>query len=395
MIPASLIHRLPTWLQTPIGSQAPWQWFGLALTLMLASFLMVLSFVLGQRMLRSQSSFHIVRYGVSLAFPIMAVLVPKLTNYFIANQLGISGNVQTGLSLSLDIIFLLAAIVAVMTIGNRVAEWLISSPRIHPRGVDAHLIRLGLRFLSLVIATVLFLEGGQQMGIPLTTLMAGAGVGGLAFALAAQDTVKNFFGSVMVLLDKPFRVGDRIAVKQYDGVVEEIGLRSTRIRLLTGHLVTLPNEEMARIDIENISRRPHIRRSTNIRLRYDTRPDKVEQAVTIVRQILDNHEGSDPKYPPRVFLNEFNADSLNLRIILWYHPPAYWDFLAFCQHVNLQIIRQFDAAGIEFALPSNTAFLAQDPRHPLETQNRLEKPLGPIPPTGPDSPPYDAPSVDE
>jgi MscS family membrane protein len=170
----------------------------------------------------------------------------------------------------------------------------------------------------------------------------------------------------MIMVDKPFVVGDRVVVEGVDGPVEDIGFRSTRIRSLTGHLVAVPNEKMARINIENIGRRPSIRRLTNITITYDTPPEKVERALTIVRKILENHEGMDPDFPPRVYFNEFNDSSLNIMMIYWYFPPNYWDFLALNERVNLQIMRAFEAEGIEFAFPTTTTYLAQDDRRPLD-----------------------------
>ena len=233
--------------------------------------------------------------------------------------------------------------------------------------------KLDLNFVKLirVITNVLVVVfGGIYIlqaitGKPLNALLAGLGIGGLAVALAAQDTLKNFFGSVMIMLDKPFVVGDRVVLDGIDGPVEDIGFRSTRIRTLTGHLVAIPNEKMATINIENIGRRPSIRRLTNISITYDTPPEKVERALTIIREILENHEGMDPDFPPRVYFNEFNDASLNMLMIYWYFPPNYWDFLAFNERVNLQIMRAFEAEGIQFAFPTTTAYLAQDDRRPL------------------------------
>jgi len=225
------------------------------------------------------------------------------------------------------------------------------------------LIRLITHVLVVVFGGVYILQA--LTGKPLNALLAGLGIGGLAVALAAQDTLKNFFGSIMIMLDKPFLVGDRVVVDGVDGPVEDIGFRSTRIRTLTGHLVAVPNEKMARINIENIGRRPSIRRLTNITITYDTPPEKVERALTIIREILDNHEGMDPEFPPRVYFNEFNDASLNIVMIYWYFPPNYWDFLAFSERVNLRIMRAFEAEGIEFAFPTTTTYLAQDDRRPL------------------------------
>jgi MscS family membrane protein len=217
--------------------------------------------------------------------------------------------------------------------------------------------------VTLIIAAVLFWL--DNIGLKVSTLLAGLGVGGLAVALAAQDTLKNLLGSVMILLDKPYKVGQRVLVKGHDGVVEEIGLRSTRIRLLTGHQTVIPNDEMAKIDIENIGQRPHIRRRTNIGITYDTPPEKIEKAVDIILKILDNHEGMDPGFPPRAYFNEFDPYSLNIYVSYWYHPADYWDYMKFSQGVNLQIAREFQKEGIKFAFPTTTTYLSQDDGQPL------------------------------
>jgi len=225
------------------------------------------------------------------------------------------------------------------------------------------MIRMFARILVLLVGGIYLVRAVS--GKPMSTLIAGLGIGGLAVALASQDTLKNFFGSVMIILDKPFKIGDRVVTQGYDGVVEQIGFRSTRVRTLTGHQVTVPNEKMATTSVENIGRRPSIRRLTNITVTYDTPPEKVEKAVAIIREILENHEGMDPDFPPRVYFNEFNDTSLNIMMIYWYFPPNYWDFLDLSERVNLKIMRAFEAEGIEFAFPTTTTYLAQDDRRPL------------------------------
>jgi len=228
------------------------------------------------------------------------------------------------------------------------------------------LMRMLTRVIVLVFGAIYLIQ--TISGKPLSALLAGLGIGGLAVALAAQDTLKNFFGSIMIMLDKPFKVGQRVTVEGHDGIVEEVGFRSTRVRTLIGHLVTIPNEKMATSNIENIAQRPSIRRLANITITYDTPPDKVEKALAIIRDILNDHEGMHPDFPPRVFFNEFNDTSLNILMVYWYHPPNYWDFLAFNQRVNLQLMRAFEAEGIEFAFPTSTTYLAQDDRRPLQVR---------------------------
>jgi len=232
--------------------------------------------------------------------------------------------------------------------------------------LDDMLIPLIRKTVRVVIVIIVGLYVAESVsGKPMSTIIAGLGLGGLAFALAAQDSIKNFFGSVMILLDKPFGVGDRISIDGYDGPVEEVGFRSTKIRTLTGHLVTVPNERMVSSTVENIGRRPYIRRTMNITITYDTPPDKVERAVKIIEELLDNHEGMNPDFPPRAFFNDFNDWALNLLVIYWYHPPKYWDFCAFSQQFNLKLMRAFEEEGIEFAFPTQTLYLANDEKRQL------------------------------
>lgn len=226
------------------------------------------------------------------------------------------------------------------------------------------MVRMFARITVLIFGSIYLLRAIS--GKPLSALLAGLGIGGLAVALASQDTLKNLFGSVVIMLDKPFKVGQRVIVEDNDGVVENIGFRSTRIRTLTGHLVTVPNEKMASANIENIGRRPYIRRLSNITITYDTPLEKVEKAVNIIREILNKHEGWDPDLPPVVYFNEFNDASLNLLMIYWYHPPDWFAFNAFNEEINLEIMREFEKEGIEFAFPTTTTYLAHDERRPLQ-----------------------------
>ncbi|MFC2087721.1 mechanosensitive ion channel family protein, partial [Bacteroidota bacterium] len=200
---------------------------------------------------------------------------------------------------------------------------------------------------------------------PAVSIIAGLGIGGLAVALAAQDTLKHFIGSFVLAGDLPFEVGDRVVIDGHDGPVESMGLRSTRIRTLEGHLITIPNGELANKTIQNIGKRPYIRKINNITITYDTSREKVERAIEILKELLENHEGMNPEYPPRVFFNNFNADSLNIRAIYWYFPPNYWEYMDFTQRVNLEIYRRFNEEGIDFAFPTQTIFVAGDSKRPV------------------------------
>ncbi|REJ69362.1 MAG: mechanosensitive ion channel family protein [Planctomycetota bacterium] len=202
---------------------------------------------------------------------------------------------------------------------------------------------------------------------PMTSVLAGLGVGGLAIGLAAQDMIKNFFGSLMIFGDQPFQLGDRIVVDSVDGSVEMVGFRSTRIRTLDGHLVTFPNGDLANSPIRNIAARPNIKRSFSVTVTYDTPPEKVQRATEILGEILHEHEGMDPDVPPRVYFNDMTDTALSIMVIYWYHPADYWAYCAFSQWVNFEILHRFNHEGIEFAFPTQTLFLAGDPNRPLNT----------------------------
>lgn len=230
----------------------------------------------------------------------------------------------------------------------------------------APLVGRTLRVFIIVIGGIILIQ--NLTGVKIGPLLASLGIGGLAVALAAREPIANFFGTLTILFDKPFQVGERIVVGDYDGVVESVGFRSSRIRTLTGHLVAIPNEKLVNSNVENIARRPHIRWLTNIGITYDTPPEKTEKAVQIIQGILENHEGKKEDFPPRVFFNGFNDWSLNILVMAWYHPPDYWACQAWLQRTCLEIMRQFKAEGIDFAFPSRTVYVANDEKRQIKLQ---------------------------
>jgi MscS family membrane protein len=141
-----------------------------------------------------------------------------------------------------------------------------------------------LRVFIVIIGGILIIQ--SLTGVKIGPLLASLGIGGIAVALAAKDSIANFFGNLTILFDKPFQLGERVIIDAHDGVVEDVGFRSTRIRTLTGHLVTIPNEKVVNSSVENIGKRPHIRWLTNITITYDTPAERVEKAVTIIKDIL-------------------------------------------------------------------------------------------------------------
>ena len=209
--------------------------------------------------------------------------------------------------------------------------------------------------VAVIIAATLLTA--DNLNIQIKTLLAGLSVGGLALGLAAQDTVANLFGAVAIFLDKPFHIGDRIRVEGVDGTVETIGLRSTNVRSLDGHHVTIPNKLMGNAIITNITRRPTIKTEMNLGLTYDTPAEKVKRATALLEEIFRANPRTGDLL---ISFNKFADSALNIFVVhIWNGTDAKQHF-AEMQELNLQIKARFDAEKIEFAFPTQTVYVRSD-----------------------------------
>jgi len=209
-------------------------------------------------------------------------------------------------------------------------------------------IRKSIKAFLLVIAVLVTM---QNLGVNVTAAVASLSIGGLALGLAAQDTLANLFGAVAIFADKPFRVGDRIKLDAVDGMVEGIGLRSTRVRNLDGHLVTIPNKTMGNATITNVAARPNIKTEMNLGLTYDTPTEKVKRATAVLQEVYRAHPMTADVL---VSFNRFDAFALNIIVVHWWNGVDQKIYLAGMQELNLEIKRRFEAEGIEFAFPTQT-----------------------------------------
>lgn len=279
-------------------------------------------------------------------------------------NLGPAGELAENLILTgLEVLLIIALVLLCYHLVEVPSSWLSRQTEKTESKFDDMLVPIVRKSLRVTVVLFGIVSIAQSLSDkPISALVAGLGLGGLAFALAAQDTIKNLFGSLVIFTDKPFGLGDRISYEEHEGTIEEVGLRSTRLRRLDGHLVTIPNGELANKSIHNVAKRPFIRRVFTIGVTYDTSPEKVREAKRILEEILENHEGMDPngELVPRVAFSEFSASSMDFKCIYWYHPPDYWEYMRFSEWVNLEILTRFNAAGIEFAFPTQTIHLAGD-----------------------------------
>ena len=178
-------------------------------------------------------------------------------------------------------------------------------------------------------------------------LLAGAVVG---LAFASQDTIKNVFGAVMLIIDQPFTLGDFINIGTHEGKVESLGLRSTTIVMLDGQRLAIPNGDLATRPIVNLTRRDFIRAQDLVHLEANTPAEKVREAVAIVQALLVNHEGHQPSHPPLVHVTEFSDWAVNIRLMYWYHPAAPMKQLEFNQQLIIRITERLQQADIRLAV---------------------------------------------
>lgn len=218
------------------------------------------------------------------------------------------------------------------------------------------LVEKSAKFALLALTLIAVL---QHLGVDATGLIAGLGVGGLALALAAQKTVENLFGGVSLVTDQPVRVGDFCRFGDKLGVVEDIGMRSTRVRTLDRTLLTIPNAEFSQMQLENFAVRDKIRFFTVLGLRYETTADQLRWVLAEIRRLLRTHPKVDPN-PARIRFVGYGDYSLNLEIFSFVTTRDFDEFLAIQEDLLLRIMDIVGAAGTGFAFPSNTTYLARD-----------------------------------
>lgn len=214
------------------------------------------------------------------------------------------------------------------------------------------ILRKGLRFLIWTLGVIV---GANNAGYDIGAILAGLGIGGLAFALAAQDTVSNLFGGITIFLDKPFRVQDRVKISGFDGTIREIGMRSTRLQTLEGRVVTIPNAAFTDSPVENVSSEPSRKVVLNLGLTYDTDHQGMELGMKLLKEILAENKDTEDKV-----LVSFNAfGDFALGILLIYYIKKGSDILDTQTAVNMEILKRFNENKLDFAFPTQTICMAK------------------------------------
>ncbi len=224
--------------------------------------------------------------------------------------------------------------------------------------------------LLTVFVVLSFLLTVESLGYDVKAILAGLGIGGLAFALAAQDTLANIFGAIVVAVDQPFKIGESVRIGANAGTVEDIGLRSTRIRMVDRSLMVVPNKIVAAETITNLSRFTQRRNEQVIGLTYDTKPAELDGIVEDFKRIILAEGEVDPT-SVMVYFRDYSASSLDLWVVYVTKSPDFQAYMRLRQRINLEFMRAVDARGLSFAFPTQTLNL------PLEVVERFSGPREP------------------
>lgn len=234
------------------------------------------------------------------------------------------------------------------------------------------LLRKALKVFVVIIG-VLFILANFDFDV--TALVAGLGVGGLAVALAAQDMLKNFFGSIMIFMDRPFQIGDWVTGNGIDGDIEEVGFRATRIRTFHNSLIYVPNGMLADMTIDNMGMRKYRRYKTYIAVTYDCPPDLLDAFVEGLKKIVENHKDTRKDYY-NIYVNSFNSSSVDILFYIFFAVATWPEELKARHEINLEIMRLAEALGVRFAFPTQTLHVedipGQLPKTPTYNESREE-----------------------
>ena len=369
---AVLLRKLtevaPLWFSSDIAGTAVWQWFGLALVLVVLLVSVLVIAWIGRRWRNSGFPGHgVAGYLVPLALS----SVPLAGQFLLDRLFELPGRPALWVRLLFSIVgyFGLAWLVAVTIskVGNlTVRLWFGAA-----RPLKQQLVRVVFRIANIVVVTAVAVKAMQILGVPIAGLVAGVSVGGLAVALAAQETLQNLIGGIILYADQPVRVGDFCRFGDKNGTVEDVGLRSVKIRTLARTLVTVPNANFAEMQLENLSQRDRTLLSEKVRLRYET-------TVAQLRSILSNLEAmlhDDTRIadePLRVKFAGFGEYSLEIDLFAYALTSDWAEFLSIRQDLLVSLMEIVERAGTGLALPTEVHYGARDVERPDEQTRPAE-----------------------
>ncbi|MES9962245.1 MAG: mechanosensitive ion channel family protein [Candidatus Sedimenticola sp. 20ELBAFRAG] len=355
-------QQMPESLKADLFLLPNWQWIGLFLTVLmgvlidkLVSFMLRL-FVRQWRNRSSSAQFKEISDQVLRPLGLMAMAVVWWIGL---NLMGLPEEAMLILLLAVKFLASISGVWAAYRLVDLVSARLIQRAVKTENKLDDALVPLIPKTLKIFVTVIGFVFIADNLNVDISSLLAGLGLGGLAFALAAKDMVQNLFGSVTVLMDRTFTVGDWIVVDDKEGTVERIGFRSTRIRTFYNSLVTIPNSKFITAKVDNMGERRYRRLSCKLSLTYDTPPDRIEAFCEGVRELVRQHPYMRKDYY-HVYLNEFAASSLDVLLYVFWETPEWNTELRERHRFMLDILRLAQRLGVEFAFPTQTLYMRQE-----------------------------------
>ena len=238
-----------------------------------------------------------------------------------------------------------------------IEEYLVPLVEKSETDLDDQLLPIARKAIRVTIWIMAIIIGLDNAGYDIMAIVAGLGLGGLAFALAAKDSVAHLFGGFVLFTDKPFSINDRIITNGFDGIVQEIGIRSTRVRALDGREVTIPNEDIANNSIINVTSEPDRKITLDLGLTYDTSHDNMQKAMVLLQQITTQITEIDETKTVTAF-NAFGDFALNIRFIYFIKKGS--NVFETKTKLNLEVLEKFNANGLEFAFPTQTIYSVKE-----------------------------------
>lgn len=343
-----------------IGLEA-WQWIGILVVIfvgMVADLLSRTLFRTAWHRFETQRGREVEKDSLNRAVRPFGMLAAAAV-WYAAIDLGLLPPTATSILLVAIRLFLMISMVwAAFRLTDLIGDWLLGQAAKTETKYDDLLVPMVKRTVKLFISAIGLIYIASAFQIEILPLLTGLGIGGLAFAFAAKDTIENLFGSIAVIVDRPFEIGDWIEVDGVEGTVEDLGLRSTRIRTFYNSLVTVPNATLVRATVDNYGRRKYRRFTTKLNVTYDTHPDKIEAFCSGIREIVKLHPYTRKDYY-HVWLNSFGAHSLDILVYIFFECPDWSIELREKHRFMLDVVRLADRLGVEFAFPTQTLHVAQ------------------------------------
>tara|TARA_Y100001954_G_C15813709_1_gene606432 strand:- start:240 stop:2000 length:1761 start_codon:yes stop_codon:yes gene_type:complete len=354
-----LVSNLPGWMIEPIFGIQGFTIWQLSLLVLILLVGLVVRTIVGH-MISRQISRAVKKLGWSWGQDAIHLTALPLGTLSMAGVLAV-GVPALQLPVKLSAIAMIAvrtlAAVAVVLLLYRavdlLAAWMRDKADETDTKLDDQLVPLVQRALKVAVVLIGIVFVLQNLNVDVASLLAGLGIGGLAFALAAKDTVSNLFGSITIFLDKPFAIGDWVSVAGVEGVVEEVGFRSTRVRTFYNSLVSIPNSKFTDAVVDNFGLRQYRRCSIKLGVSYDTSPDQMEAFCNGLRVIIKNHPATR-KDVYEVHFSEFGDFSLNIMVYFFFDVATWTEELRGRHEIYLDFIRLAKTLGVGFAFPTQT-----------------------------------------